>query len=346
MAACLGASLANAAPPPHPLCAAPSGDRGRGDLISRDICEIIETTGPDGRPRRLLPLAGTSRDWAPEALAKADFLLLGEVHDNPIHHRSQARIIARLNSRFGWRQRDQRGPVLSVVMEHIRADQQPALDELARAARQAGRRPTPADVFKALDWAKSGWPAQGMFEPVMDAILDGGIPLLAGDPGRTIVRKVAREGLSTLASGETSRLGLDIPLAAPLQAALLDELSASHCGLMPKAAFVGLADAQRYRDARLARATVDAARLHGHTILLAGNGHVRSDRGVPWYLHRFTPGKVVTSVLHVEVDPRRTRFEDYVERGPNGNPVADYVVLTAAIDRPDPCVAMRKQFKR
>ena len=96
---------------------------------------------------------------------------------------------------------------------------------------------------------------------------------------------------AALTAEERAGLGLDTPLSAPLAEALNWELVDSHCGAMPPQAFGGMAAAQRYRDAHLADALLGAAARHGSAILIAGNGHVRSDRGVPWYIRLRTPGR-------------------------------------------------------
>ena len=88
----------------------------------------------------------------------------------------------------------------------------------------------------------------------------------------------------------------------------------------------------------------DAAAKHGRAILLAGNGHVRSDRGVPYYLRQMAPGKNIATLLFLEVEDGKTDPAAYVERGPDGRPIADYIVLTPRAERPDPCIEMKKRF--
>ena len=85
-------------------------------------------------------------------------------------------------------------------------------------------------------------------------------------------------------SGLCCSIGLSV---GALDDALLTELEASHCGLMPKSAFGGMAVAQRFRDGNMASILADAAPGSGQVVLVAGNGHVRLDRGVPWYLKHY-----------------------------------------------------------
>jgi uncharacterized iron-regulated protein len=112
---------------------------------------------------------------------------------------------------------------------------------------------------------------------------------------------------------------------------------------MPASAFGGMADGQRYRDAHLARSMVTARERHGRVVLMAGNGHVRADRAVPWHLARMAPGRSVVSVLFVEAVAEKPLPADYAQRSQTGQPVSDFVVVTPGIVRPDPCEAMRQR---
>lgn len=271
-------------------------------------------------------------------LATVPLILLGEVHDNADQHRIRAQMILALASRWGPQSR------AALVLEHIAADQELAL--AAFRALDRNNRREPSDVFAALNWEKSGWPDAGLFRPLFAAALDLEWPILPGNAPKQEVRAVARGTLSALQPDESERLGLAQALPEVEQSSLLDELEASHCGLMPRSAFGGMADAQRYRDAHMARALADAAIIHGRAVLLAGNGHVRSDRGVPWHLKRAAPEKPFASILHLEVVDGKETIAGYMERDADGRAIADFVVLTPRASRPDPCVEMRRRFGR
>ncbi|MBU2534236.1 MAG: hypothetical protein KKB37_15955, partial [Alphaproteobacteria bacterium] len=78
-----------------------------------------------------------------------------------------------------------------------------------------------------------------------------------------------------------------------------------------------------------------------------GNGHVRLDRAVPWYLRqmaRVSEGggsRAIAAVGHLEV------AEDQNDPSAYGDLASlfSYVVFTPRALRPDPCEEMRKQFK-
>lgn len=270
----------------------------------------IPTEAGDTCPNDVLIIWNRVRN----TLATGGVVFLGEVHDNERHHRLRAELVVSLAAE----------PTVmpAVVFEHIRADQMSALEPPPR---------TTDALFAALKWDQSGWPDKAMFVPLFEQVL--GRPTYAGEPERGRVRDVARQGLKALPEAEVTRLRLDVPLLDAAQDALLTELEASHCGLMPKTAFGTMAVAQRYRDAFMADAAMAAAAKHGSAIVFTGNGHARRDRGVPFALTQRGFDKPVLVVLFTESAP------DKVDPA-----VADIIVSTKPTLRQDPCEEMRARF--
>lgn len=272
-----------------------------------------------------------------EVLSRSPVVLLGEIHDNPDHHRLRASLIGELANRR--RASGQTGP--AVVFEHIRADQQHVVDRALHSRRTIGAQA----LLQRLEWDRSGWPPASMFAPLFDEILSSELPVLGGNtPGRA-VREVARQGFSALPQEERSRLALDVQLEAPLNTALIAEIEANHCGLVPESAFPPMALAQQYRDAHLAHVLLGAMDAHGAAVLVAGNGHVRSDRGVPWHLRRRVPEARSVVVAFLEVDGGVADAADYVMRDPAGQPAVDFVWFTPQAERPDACERMRERYE-
>ena len=80
-------------------------------------------------------------------------------------------------------------------------------------------------------------------------------------------------------------------------------------------------------------------------MLVAGNGHVRDDRAVPWYLARRAGRKTRVTVLVLEVDGTGTSVKDLAPLNPQGQPPADFIWFTPAHNRPDQCEKLRKHFQ-
>jgi uncharacterized iron-regulated protein len=268
------------------------------------------------------------------AIRSADIVLLGEVHDNRDHHRLQA---------WAVRQRAALSPKPAVVFEHIRSNQQAALTAVNTIAGRGKETMAAQDFFRILEWERSGWPSTEIYELLVDAVLRARLPIVAGDPPQTSVRAVAKQGASVLPADEHTRLDLDRELEPPLREALLDELATNHCGVMPRTAFANMATAQRYRDAHQAAALAQALGANGAAILIAGNGHIRADRGVPWHLARMAPGRSVVTVMLLEVEAGKRDAAAYLPVVPGERAAADFVIFTPRAERPDPCEAMRRR---
>jgi uncharacterized iron-regulated protein len=269
--------------------------------------------------------------------------LLGEVHDNPDHHKMRAGLIQ------AERVRERRCGNVASVFEHISADQQDGIErfyEFGSKVRREEGTETVDVLLRFLEWDKSGWPPAAMFKPLFEQVIHANGHIRAGNPDRDTMRRVAKNGLAELVPESAHELNLDQPFSALLHDAVLIELEASHCGLMPKAMFSNMAVAQRFKDAHMADIAMKGAQAHGRAYIFAGNGHVRTDRGVPYYLKQRAPNRTVLSVAFVEVEDGRTDPATYGPRDPAGNPATDYVSFAAPAPREDPCEGMRKMMKK
>ena len=290
-----------------------------------EACAIYDTGRRSGRPH--LTAIDNISELAEhvDAMMPADILILGEAHDNRHHHSLRAGLLS----------------APAIVMEQLRADQESGVAAFNAFNAEPDRNATIEDLKSKVGWAQGGWDKYP-YDPLLSAIVATRATIYVGDPPRDVIRKAAKEGSTALSEAERTRLALDVPLGPELDAASADEIEASHCGMLPKTAIPGMAFAQRYRDAHLADATLQAATRHGQAILLTGNNHARTDRGVPWYLRARAPGKTVVSLVFVEVEDGKWDPEAYVPRGPDGKAAADYLVFTPTIARDDPCKAFGK----
>lgn len=255
-------------------------------------------------------------------------VLFGEQHDNPLHHE--------LRSRVGF------ASYASAVFEQIPADKAAALDEFLASTKLNYKSDALERLKAAIDWDKSGW-KEYAYDPLLTAALKGQVPFYAGDADRDTIKKVAKEGPSALPDEEKARLKLDVALGDKADAAVLDQLFESHCKQMPRETLGSMAFAQRYRDAVLADAVLKAIEKRGSTLLIAGNEHVRKDRGVPWYIRQRAPEKKTLSIIMLEVEDGKTDPEAYVPRDEEGKPAVDYVIFTPPAPHTDHCAEMMKK---
>lgn len=274
-----------------------------------------------------------------ETIRSGGIVLLGEVHDNPEHHAVRADIL--------WPRLDRMAPTPGVrpaaVFEHIRTNQQAQLDRFYEKARSSRRLRQAPDLLQELGWETSGWPSGKIFEPLFDAALRAKLPIYPGNSSRDRTQALARGDETGATPQEKARLDFARTVPEPLLDALASELEASHCGMLPASAFGAMSLAQRYTDIHLAASLIEAAERHGGAFLLAGNGHVRTDRGVPWYLRQLAPSRKVVSVMLLEVEEGRLDGPAYAPRAPDGTWAADYVLFTPRHARADPCEKMRQR---
>jgi uncharacterized iron-regulated protein len=245
-------------------------------------------------------------DAARSRQREARFLLLGEVHDNPQHHALRAALLTELPAD---------GRPTTIVFEQMSRDSDAAIRTAPRSAEAI------ADAGR-LDRKAWRWPAH---KPLLDAALDASARIAGGNLERAEVRAIVREGRSAVPPD--LRPMLDDPAWDPdLQRALEREIDAGHCHALPAAQLPVMALAQRARDAAMAQALLSAAEASGRAVLLAGNGHVRLDLGVPRYLRAAgVPTAQIVAVGYLE------------EPGPTG--VYDLAQLTRGVPRDDPCAA-------
>ncbi|MGZ5967672.1 MAG: ChaN family lipoprotein, partial [Polyangiales bacterium] len=273
-----------------------------------------ETRAP-ARPFSLAAAEG--RIWSPRRHAFVDratveaeanatrFVLLGEKHDHAEHHRLQRDLLASIAKT--------RAP--AVVFEMVDVDDQPKIDAA----------PHDADALaEAVGWSARGW-SWPLYKPIVALALEKQLPIVAGNFPRAKIKSIFHSKEDPIDPETRKSLGIDRPLPDALERDLEDELAASHCGKLPKEMLPAFALAQRLRDGQMAerlrtRATKDGA------VLIAGEGHVRRDRGVPWYL----PANETYAIGFVELESGKTDPKDYGD-------LYDAVWFTSPAPREDPC---------
>jgi uncharacterized iron-regulated protein len=283
--------------------------------------------GPDAAAH---PLSG--RTWDTRAqqwvsltelerqLTRPRYVLLGEVHDNAEHHRLHRDLLAALI-------RDGRRP--AIAMEQFDREHQPALQRV-----QNESAPTPESLKTAGRVDAKGW-NWSYYEPIVRLALDHRLPIVAANLSRADAFRVSSEGAAAvLGVAAVSALHLEQPLPDTARRKLEQVIDDGHCGEAPRNILPGMVAAQRARDAIMA----DTLQARAPAVLIAGNGHVRRDFGVPHYLAQYPHGDDVLVVGFIETDAAKAEPTDYVAAGA---PEYDYLVFTERSARPDPCKTLR-----
>ena len=229
-------------------------------------------------------------------------MFLGEIHDNPDHHRRQAEIVAALSPS-------------AVVFEMLTPDRARAVTPDARA--------TAATLAAATAWNDSGWPDFAMYYPIFDAASEASI--IGADVPRGLIQSAVSSGAAQVFGASAPLFGLDTPLETKEQTVREDGQQDAHCGKMPAEFLPGMVEAQRLRDASLARAAIAGlAEGDGPVVVITGNGHARTDWGAPALLATARPDLSIVSLAQFESPPEKDQ-------------PFDLWALSAPVERADPC---------
>ena len=246
---------------------------------------------------------------APADLAElppADVVIVGEIHDNPVHHANQARVVEAL--RPG-----------ALVFEMITPERALRVTPELRDDAQA--------LERALEWEAQGWPDFDLYHPIFLAAPDAAV--FGGGAPREAVRQAVSDGAAAMFGAAAPLFGLDEGLPEEEAAERQAEQMSAHCDAIPETMLPGMVEAQRLRDAALARAVIAALAEAGPpVVVITGNGHARTDRGVPHALGIARPELDVLSLGQLEQQPERP-------------PPFDLWLVTEAAERADPCASLR-----
>ena len=237
----------------------------------------------------------------PDEARAAQIVVLGEQHDNPDHHARQAEWVTALQPS-------------ALVFEMLTPVQ---------AGKAAFDWSDQAELDAAIGWSQSAWPSFDMYFPIFAAAPDAVIF------GAGVLREQLRDQLQNPISEqlEAARFGLDQPADPEEQAAREALQAVAHCGALPEELLPMMVDAQRIRDMALADASLRAlAQTGGPVVVITGNGHARTDWGMPALLQVAAPDVTVFSLA----------------QGEDGSTVNGGFSLTLdapAPERGDPCAA-------
>jgi len=273
----------------------PVTERGTLAALGAILFAVTATAAP----------VNTADDLA-QRIAGIDVVILGEVHDNPAHHVFQTEVAEAI------------GPS-AFVFEMVTADEARSVTPDLAA--------DPAALSDALGWAESGWPDFSMYYPLF--LQAARASAYGAEVPRDAARAAFAEGAAAVFPGDAARFGLTDPLDPGEQAAREAEQQEAHCNALPEDILPGFVEAQRLRDAVLAEAALDALEAHGAPVMIVtGNGHARTDRGVPALLAEAAPEVTVFALGQFEAVPEApVPFDAWTVADP--------------VDRPDPCAAFR-----
>jgi uncharacterized iron-regulated protein len=258
---------------------------------------------------------------------QSDYLLLGETHDNRLHHQYQAWVIDGLHAQ---------GKSAAVAFEMITQGQ---------IAPLAGRQPDSSEALIAeLNKLKTTWRYEQFYRPVFDSVLKAGYSVHAASLDRDAIMAIARGGAAHIPA-EYKPLLEQNAFSTEQEASLREEIKESHCGMLGDKMADAMVRTQRVKDAVMTDSLIKHSAVDVR-VLVAGSGHGRSDRGVPLYLRSQAADARIVSIAWMEVAPDLPVVADYAERWGGAQLPFDYVWFTARVDRPDPCESFRRHMHK
>lgn len=237
-----------------------------------------------------------------DTLLPADVLLIGEQHDAPAHQHISQQVVSLLAGRA----------LLAAV----------TLEMADAGASTAHLQPdaTEAQTRQALSWSDKSWPWASYGPAVMSAVR-AGVPVL----GANLPRSQFRSSMAEQA--------LDTRLPGPALKAQQQAIRIGHCNLLPEPQIRPMTRLQIAKDIIMADTISQAARPGKVVLLLAGNGHVDRQLGVPLHLRADLKVKAVRLQAGASADAALAQ-------------AFDSTWSTPALPDKDYCAELKKQFTR
>ncbi len=227
--------------------------------------------------------------------------MLGELHDNKLHHEARGRLIARFA--------DHR----TVVSEHLPAPNQVTFQsEIKTDLVAAG--------FDAEGW---DWP---IHQSLYEQIKNKGLNIVGGNLPKEEARRMFLQGVSSLPE-RMAQTYTQARLDETAEQKLDHDLVEGHCGKLPEKYLLRMRFAQRMTDLSLTHNLLDRQ----PSLLIAGNGHVRRDYGVPQMLASVAPQLNVLTVGFLE---QGGSTQDLLH---SVSGQYDFIWITERAERKDPC---------
>jgi uncharacterized iron-regulated protein len=225
------------------------------------------------------------RDDVIDELASRAVVLLGETHDDAVHHRWQLDTATALAGRR---------PDIALGFEMFPWRVQPVLD------RWSAGQLDEASFLAAVDWPRIWGFDPGLYMPLFLLARSRSLPMLALNVDRETNRRAAATGFANISVAEREGVGEPAP-ASPAYRDRLRAWFGRHPAMgagADEARFERFVRAQTFWDRAMAE-TIAAARSRKQAPLvigIMGSGHIESGDGVPHQLAALGVDRVVTAL--------------------------------------------------
>lgn len=245
-----------------------------------------------------------------------DYILLGETHSNPDHHRLQAEVIDGLLTQI-------RKPTIVMEMLAHKAwlGQPHRWTQLSNLQQQA---------IKLND----GWPWD-LYAPILQLVVEHNLELYSGN----ISSDELHSWVGAQGANKTENIAREYSYTKENFKTLKKNIVDSHCGYGGEEFVVTMSHAQMQRDRVMSESLVGKELP---VVFIAGSGHVRNDYGVPMQLRKKYKQNSYISVAFISVQEGQNDPRAYLQ---DGKPIYDILYFTPSHTNQDPCEKFRKQLK-
>ena len=244
----------------------------------------------------------------------ADIILLGEIHDNLFQHRVRADLMGKIQSKE-----------FAIVSEHLVSG-----SEITYYGRLL-------EDLETIGFNKKAW-SWPVHEVLYKKFEELGLPVFGGNLSQEDINNIyvgKKFSQSDTLTSIVKRNALD----SQSKGKLLNDLVVGHCGVVEEDFLGFMFTVQRLRDASLAY----TANKLAPAIVIAGNGHVRRDYGVPQILKKMNPNSNVISITFLEIDRLLEMTDNLIKLFKEAE--TDYIWLTETVSKVDQCEKLRGRKK-
>lgn len=256
----------------------------------------------------------------------SEYVLLGEQHDNRIHHQHQSWVIRQLH---------QNNRQVSVAFEMIDTYQASRLDKREITSVE--------QLIEVLNQFKTSWKYESRYKELFAEVIAAGYQIDAANLNRQRLMHTARLGNEKLPA-EYRKILEQTPFTDQQTASLQQEIKESHCNMLDDKTSQGMILGQRLRDIIMTHSLLKSQQPV--KVLIAGAGHVRNDRGVPLYLAGQDRKARILAIGFTEVREDGQDIASYTERWDSAELPFDIVWFTPQVERENLCAELRKHFRK
>ncbi len=249
-------------------------------------------------------------------LAQYDYILLGETHNNPDHHRLQAEAINSLVD-LGLKP----VVVMEMLSQHAWQDQPKIWGKASELQELAGM-------------LNDGWPWE-LYTPILQSVAQHQLKLFAGNISSAELRRWSNEQSANNKADLLREYAYTEANYEILKTNIID----SHCGHADEKFVNIMSRAQMHRDHIMAKALMEKDLP---VVFIAGSGHVRNDYAVPMQLRNKFNQNSYLSVAFVSVQEGENDPQYYLQDVPA---LYDILYFTPNHTNEDPCVQFSEQLQ-